>query len=103
VGDDRNCNPAQGRFLLHQRDSRRERAPEKFTDDLWTPTDYPKPGVGMEKLTFFTSELFGGQVFPAVQGKPGAGCASCRTGCSTRTPLTRSPSTSGGFALAAGG
>lgn len=41
--------------------------PGTFDDDLWKPDPL---GLGIEKLTFFTPELFGGQVVRAFQGKP---------------------------------
>jgi hypothetical protein len=66
VGYDNNGNPINGDFFFTRGQGGAASPPAQLGDEMFRPRSGANPGLGIEKLQFFTPRVFGGQITHAV-------------------------------------
>lgn len=70
VGYDNNGNPINGVFFFSRGIGGAMSPPAQLGDEMFRPRDGKDPGLGMEKLQFFTARVFNGRIYHAVDHTP---------------------------------
>ena len=68
VGYDEGGKPINGDFFFAKGIGRNASPPASLGDEMFRPRSGEDPGLGIEKLRFFTPRLFGGRIYHAMQG-----------------------------------
>jgi hypothetical protein len=66
IGYDSSGNPINGVFFFTRGIGGASSPPQSLGDEMFRHRDAPNPGLGIEKLQFFTSRVFGGKIARAV-------------------------------------
>jgi hypothetical protein len=68
VGYDEKGQPLNSNFFFAKGIGRNSSPPASLGDEMFRPRSGENPGLGIEKLRFFTPRLFGGSIYHAMQG-----------------------------------
>jgi hypothetical protein len=68
IGYDASGKPINGNFFFAKGIGRNSSPPASLGDEMFRPRGGENPGLGIEKMRFFTPRLFGGSVYHALQG-----------------------------------
>ena len=68
VGYDDNGSPINGIFYFTTGIGGGSSPPAQLTDEMFRPRSGPNPGLGIEKLQFFTPRIFNGKIAHAING-----------------------------------
>jgi hypothetical protein len=68
VGYDKDGHPITADFFFTKGIGRNASPPASLGDEMFRPRGGENPGLGIEKLRFFTPRSFGGSVYHAMQG-----------------------------------
>jgi hypothetical protein len=66
VGYDTNGNPINGIFFFTKGIGDGASPPSSIGDEMFRPRSGPNPGLGIEKLRFFSPRVFGGTIYHAI-------------------------------------
>lgn len=66
IGYDGAGNPQKAVFFFARGIGSETSPPESLPEEMFRPQEYANPGLGMEKMSFFSPRVFGGRVYHAV-------------------------------------
>jgi hypothetical protein len=73
VGYDNNGTPIKAIFFFTQGIGGGSNPPASLADEMFRPRGGPSPGLGIEKLSFFSPRVFGGKITHALNNYPWCG------------------------------